>query len=302
MSLAQEIFQLKKERNAVILAHNYQRGEVQDIADYVGDSLGLSQKAVEVDAGVIVFCGVDFMAESAAVLNPGKTVLIPKPEARCPMAEMITVEALRSFKRLHPAAATVCYVNSSAAVKAESDICCTSSNATKVVSSLEQDEVIFVPDYNLAQYTQRFTKKRIYPWNGFCPTHHQITAGDVLISKLEHPGALVVVHPECRGEVIDLADGVCSTDGMLRFARGTDKDLIVGTEVGIIHRLKKENPGKNYYPVSNYVVCPNMKMTTLEAVRDSLRDMRTSIAVPEDIRIKAKNSLERMLAVGRGEK
>ncbi len=242
------------------------------------------------------------MAESAAVLNPDKTVLLPKPEAKCPMAEMITAGALRAFKKEHPDAATVCYVNSSAAVKAESDICCTSSNSIKVVNSLEQDEVIFVPDYNLAMYTQRFTSKKILPWNGFCPTHHQITAGDILISKMDHPGAEVVVHPECRQEVIDLADGVYSTDGMLKYAKKTDKDLIIGTEVGIIHRLKKENPGRNYYPVSNYVVCPNMKMNTLETIRDSLRDMRTPISVPEDIRIKAKNALDRMLAAGRGEK
>lgn len=302
MSLTEEILKLRKERNAVILAHNYQRGEVQDIADYTGDSLGLSQKAVECDAKVIVFCGVDFMAESAAVLNPDKIVLLPKPEAKCPMSEMITAGALRAFKKDHPDAATVCYVNSSAAVKAESDICCTSSNSIKVVNSLEQDEVIFVPDYNLAMYTQRFTSKKILPWNGFCPTHHQITAGDILISKMDHPGAEVVVHPECRQEVIDLADGVYSTDGMLKYAKNTEKDLIIGTEVGIIHRLKKENPGRNYYPVSNYVVCPNMKMNTLETIRDSLRDMRTPISVPEDIRIKAKNALDRMLAVGRGEK
>ncbi|OPY25997.1 MAG: Quinolinate synthase A [Methanocella sp. PtaU1.Bin125] len=302
MSIIDEIFKLKKERDAVILAHNYQRGEVQDIADYTGDSLGLSQKAVDIEAKVIVFCGVDFMAESAAVLNPDKTVLNPKPEAKCPMAEMITADALRAFKKEHPGAATVCYVNSSAAVKAESDICCTSSNSIKVVNSLEQDEVIFVPDYNLAMYTQRFTAKKIYPWNGFCPTHHQITAGDVLVSRMEHPGAEVVVHPECRQEVIDLADGVYSTDGMLKYAKTTDKDLIIGTEVGIIHRLKKENPGRNFYPVSGYVVCPNMKMITLETVRDSLRDMRTPISVPEDIRIKAKNALDKMLAAGRGEK
>jgi quinolinate synthase len=302
MSLIDEISKLKRERNAVILAHNYQRGEVQDIADYTGDSLGLSMKAVEVDAKVIVFCGVDFMAESAAVLNPDKVVLNPKPEAKCPMAEMITPEALKAFKKEHPGAATVCYVNSSAAVKAESDICCTSSNAVKVVSSLEQDEVIFVPDYNLAMYTQRFTAKKIYPWDGFCPTHHQITAGDILISKMDHPGAEVLVHPECRQEVIDLADGVYSTDGMLKYAKKTAKDLIIGTEVGIIHRLKKENPGHNFYPASNYVVCPNMKMNTPETIRDSLRDMRTPIAVPENIRIRAKEALDRMLAVGRGEK
>jgi quinolinate synthase len=302
MSLAREISKLKEERNAVILAHNYQRGEVQDIADYVGDSLGLSQQAVQCDADVIVFCGVSFMAESAAVLNPGKTVLIPRQEAGCPMADMITPADVRALRARHPGAAVVCYVNSSAAVKAESDVCCTSSNPVKVVNSLEQDEVIFVPDYNLAMYTQRYTAKKIVPWSGFCPTHHQITAGDVLVAKIDHPDAAIVVHPECRPEVIDLADGVFSTDGMLKYARTTDRDLVVGTEAGIIHRLKKENPGRNFYPVSGYMVCPNMKLNTLETVRDSLRDMRTVIAVPEGIRIKAKNALDRMLAVCRGEK
>ncbi|HMK45393.1 MAG TPA: quinolinate synthase NadA [Methanocella sp.] len=302
MSLVDEILSLKRQHKAVILAHNYQRGEVQDIADYTGDSLGLSQKAVETGAEVIVFCGVDFMAESAAVLNPDKTVLIPKPEASCPMSAMISPLQLQLFKREHPEAAVVCYVNSSAAVKAESDICCTSSNSVRVVNALEQSEVIFIPDYNLAMYTQRFTEKRIYPWNGFCPTHHQITAGDILVSRMDHPGAEVLVHPECRQEVIDLADGVFSTDGMLKYAKRTEKDLIIGTEVGIIHRLKKENPGRNYYPVSDYVVCPNMKMNTLETVRDSLRDMRTVIAVPEDIRTKARRALDRMLEIGRGDR
>ncbi len=218
------------------------------------------------------------------------------------MADMITVQQLRAFKQEHPGAAVVCYVNSSAAVKAESDVCCTSSNSIKVVNALEQDEVLHVPDYNLAMYTQRFTKKKIYPWNGFCPTHHQITAGDILVSKLDHPGAEVVVHPECRQEVIDLADGVYSTDGMLKYAKTTTKDLIIGTEVGVIHRLKKENPGRNFYPVSGYVVCPNMKMITLETIRDSLRDMRTPVRVPENIRTRAKMSLDKMLAVGRGVK
>jgi quinolinate synthase len=300
MSIIDEILQLKKEKNAIILAHNYQRPEVQDIADFSGDSFGLSQKAVETDARVIVFCGVDFMAESAAILNPDKTVLIPKSEAGCPMAGMITPLDLQKFKKEHPGAAVVCYVNSSAAIKAESDICCTSSNAVSVVNSLKQDEVLFVPDQNLAMYTQRFTKKKIYPWHGFCPTHHQITAGDVLISRMEHPDAEVIVHPECRPEVIDLADGVFSTDGMLKYAKKIEKSLVIGTETGIIHRLKKENPGKEFFPISGYVVCPNMKMNTLETVRDSLRDMKTPVKVPEDIRIKAKRALDRMLEVGRG--
>ncbi|HTY91747.1 MAG TPA: quinolinate synthase NadA [Methanocella sp.] len=298
-NLVDEITKLKETRRAIILAHNYQRGEVQDIADYVGDSFGLSQKAVEADADVIVFCGVDFMAESAAILNPGKAVLNPAPEAGCPMARMITAADVRALKAQHPGAEVVCYVNSSADVKAESDVCCTSSNAVKVVNSLPGDEVIFVPDKNLAAYTQRFTGKEILPWHGYCPTHQLITAGDVLVAKMDHPGAEVLAHPECRPEVIDLADKVFSTDGMIKYAREAKNDLIIGTESGIIHRLKKENPGIRYYPLSSYTTCPNMKMNTLETVRDSLRDMRTEIRIPENIRIRAKKALDRMLEVGR---
>lgn len=300
MDLIKEIKGLRIDRNAIILAHNYVPGEVQDIADYTGDSFGLSRAAVDSKAGTIVFCGVDFMAESAAILNPEKTVLLPVTEAMCPMAMMITPLELQLFKKEHPDAEVVCYVNSSAAVKAESDVCCTSSNAVKVVNSLDSDEVIFVPDYNLAMYTQRFTKKTILPWKGFCPTHHQITAGDILVAKIDHPDAEVIVHPECRQEVIDIADGVFSTDGMLKYAKKTSKDLIIGTEMGILHRLRKENPDKRFYPASEYAVCPNMKMNKLAAVRDSLREMKHVIKVPEDMRIKAKRSLDRMLAVGSG--
>jgi len=294
-----EILELKRAREAIILAHNYQRGEVQDIADYVGDSFGLSQKAVESDAKVIVFCGVDFMAESAAILNPDKTVLNPMPEAGCPMARMVDAEDVKALRSEYPGASVVCYVNSSAEVKAESDVCCTSSNAVKVVNSLPGDEVIFVPDCNLAYYTQKFTNKKIRAWKGYCPTHHLITEGDVLVAKMEHPGAEVLVHPECRPEVIDRADQVFSTDGMVKYARGSKKDLIIGTESGIIHRLKKDNPRINYYPLSPYTTCPNMKMNTPETVRDSLRDMKTRIRVPETIRIRAKRALDRMLEVGR---
>jgi quinolinate synthase len=294
-----EILELKEARKAVILAHNYQRGEVQDIADYVGDSFGLSQNAVESDAKVIVFCGVDFMAESAAILNPDKVVLNPAPEAGCPMARMITPADVMTLKGQYPGAEVVCYVNSSAAVKAESDVCCTSSNAVKVVNSLEGDEVIFVPDMNLARYAQKFTDKKIRPWHGYCPTHHLITAGDVLVAKMEHPGAVVIVHPECRPEVADMADEVFSTDGMVKYAREAKKDLVIGTESGIIHRLKKENPGISYYPLSPYTMCPNMKMNTLETVRDSLRGMKTKIQIPETIRTRAKRALDRMLEVGR---
>jgi quinolinate synthase len=299
MKIIDEIAGLKKARKAVILAHNYQRAEVQDIADYVGDSFGLSQRAVESAADVIVFCGVDFMAESAAILNPDKTVLNPVPEAGCPMARMITAADVRALKAQYPGVEVVCYVNSSAEVKAESDVCCTSSNAVKVVNSLAGNEVIFVPDKNLAYYTQKFTTKKIHVWNGYCPTHHLITAGDVLVAKMEHPGAEVLVHPECRPEVIDLADKAFSTDGMIKYARASARDLVIGTESGIIHRLEKENPKINYYPLSSYTICPNMKMNSLETVRDSLRDMRTQIRIPENIRTRAKKALDRMLEVGR---
>ncbi|MDI6897109.1 quinolinate synthase NadA [Methanocella conradii] len=299
MSIIDEVIELKKARRAVILAHNYQRGEVQDIADYVGDSFGLSQKAVDCEAEVIVFCGVDFMAESAAILNPDKIVLNPAPEAGCPMARMITAADVKMLKNKYPGAEVVCYVNSSAEVKAESDVCCTSSNAIKVVNSLKGDEAIFVPDRNLAHYAQKFTSKRIHAWQGYCPTHHLITAGDVLVAKMEHPGAEVIVHPECRPEVVDMADGVFSTDGMIKYAKNTGKDLIIGTESGIIHRLMKENPGIRYYPLSPYAVCPNMKMNSLETVRDSLRYMKTRIVIPENIRTRAKKALDRMLEVGR---
>jgi len=217
----------------------------------------------------------------------------------CPMSHMITSADVRRLKKQYPDASVVCYVNTSADVKAESDVCCTSSNAAKVVNSLKGSDVIFIPDRNLAYYTQKFTDKKIHAWHGYCPTHHFITAGDVLVAKMEHPQAEVLVHPECRPEVIDLADRVFSTDGMVRYAREAKKDLVVGTESGIIHRLKKENPRISYYPLSPYTVCPNMKMNSLETVRDSLLNMKTKIQVPETIRIRAKRALDRMLEVGR---
>ncbi len=302
MDEVQRIKELKKERNAIILAHNYQRGEVQDIADFVGDSFGLSQKASLSEAEVIVFCGVDFMAESAAVLNPDKSVLMPELSAQCPMAAMITPELLRKEKEKYPDAKVVCYVNTPAGVKAESDICCTSSNAIKVVNSLKEEEIIFVPDKNLALYVASHTKKKIIPWNGYCPTHHLILPGDILLEKEEHPGAEVLVHPECRPDVVALADRVLSTEGMLKYAGlSTSKEFIVGTEVGLLHRLKKENPGKTFIPATEYAVCPNMKMTTLQSIIRALERKEHVIKVPEDIRIKAKRALDRMLDVGRGD-
>ncbi len=300
MDEVNRIKQLKKERNAIILAHNYQRGDVQDIADFVGDSFGLSKSAVSSGADVIVFCGVDFMAESAAVLNPDKTVLMPELSAQCPMAAMITAESLRLEKQKYPHAAVVCYVNTPASVKAESDICCTSANAVKVVNALPEEEIIFVPDRNLAMYVAAHTEKRIIPWNGYCPTHHLILAGDILLEKEEHPDALVLVHPECRQDVIALADHVLSTAGMLKYAKQSNsKEFIIGTELGLLHRLNKENPDKTFIPATSYAVCPNMKMNTLGSIVRALEKNEHVIKVPEEIRIKAKLALDRMLEVGR---
>jgi quinolinate synthase len=302
MDEVERIRQLKKERNAIILAHNYQRGDVQDIADFVGDSFGLSQKAVDSGADVIVFCGVDFMAESAAILNPEKTVLMPELSAQCPMAAMITPESLRREKEKYPGAAVVCYVNTPASVKAESDICCTSANAVKVVNALPEDEIIFVPDRNLALYVEAHTEKKIIPWNGYCPTHHLILPGDILLEKEEHPDAEILVHPECRPEVVALADQVLSTAGMLKYARqSTSKEFIIGTELGLLHRLNKENPDKTFIPATRYAVCPNMKMNTLGSIIHALERNEHVIKIPEDIRVKAKLALDRMLEVGRGD-
>ncbi len=302
MDEVERIRQLKKERNAIILAHNYQRGDVQDIADFVGDSFGLSQKAVSSGAEIIVFCGVDFMAESAAVLNPEKTVLMPELSAQCPMAAMITPESLRREKEKYPGAAVVCYVNTPASVKAESDICCTSANAVKVVNALPENEIIFVPDRNLALYVAAHTEKKIIPWNGYCPTHHLILPGDILLEKEEHPDAEILVHPECRPEVMALADQVLSTAGMLKYARqSTSKEFIIGTEVGLLHRLNKENPDKTFIPATKYAVCPNMKMNTPGSIIRALERNEHIIKIPEDIRVKAKIALDRMLEVGRGD-
>jgi quinolinate synthase len=302
MDEVKRINQLRKEKNAIILAHNYQRGEVQDIADFVGDSFGLSQKAVASDAEIIVFCGVDFMAESAAILNPEKTVLMPEINAQCPMAAMITPESLKLEKEKHPEAAVVCYVNTPASVKAESDICCTSANAVKVVNALPENEIIFVPDRNLALYVAAHTKKIIIPWNGYCPTHHLILPGDILLEKEEHPDAEILVHPECRPDVVSLADQVLSTAGMLKYAKqSASKEFIIGTELGLLHRLRKENPDKIFIPGTKYAVCPNMKMNTLGSIIRALENNEHIITIPEDIRIRAKLALDRMLEVGRGD-
>ena len=297
-SLRNEILRLKKERNAIILAHNYQIADVQDIADLTGDSLELSRAAATMEGDVIVFCGVDFMAETAALLSPKKTVLLPAADACCPMAEMITAAELRLVKSRHPDAAVVCYVNTTAGVKAESDICCTSSNAVTVVNSLAEGQVIFVPDRNLARYVARFTKKEILPFEGFCIVHDQITPAHVKAAQERHPGAKVVVHPECRPEVIDRADIVASTSGMIRHVcTSPDTSFILGTEVGILHRIKKECPDKLCYPLMEAAVCRNMKKTDLAAVRDALLLLRPRITVPEDIALRARRPIERMLAL-----
>ena len=298
LSLEQKILDIKMARNAVILAHNYQRGEVQDIADFVGDSLELSQKAAATDADTVVFCGVHFMAETAAILCPEKTILLPDKNAGCPMADMITAEQLRQEKGKMPGVPVVCYVNTSAEVKAESDICCTSANGARVVASLDSDEVIFVPDQYLGHYISTLTGKKMTLWPGYCPTHVRIQPQDIARLKKEHPQAKVAVHPECRPEVIALADEVLSTSGMCRYAQREDvREMIVGTEIGIIHRLQKENPGKIFLPVSKRATCPNMKLITLEKVLWSLEEMSPRVEVPEAIRLRAKAVVDRMLSL-----
>jgi quinolinate synthase len=292
----ERIARLKRERNAVILAHNYQRGEVQDIADFVGDSLELSQNAAKTDAEVIVFCGVHFMAETASILCPERIVLLPDKNAGCPMANMITAEELIRRKKELPEAAVVCYVNSTAAVKAESDICCTSANAVKVIQRLDAQEILFVPDQYLGRYVSTQTEKKIHFWPGYCPTHMKILPKDITGLRQKHPEAKVVVHPECRPDVIGLADEVLSTGGMCRYAGREDvSQMIVGTEPGIIHRLRKENPGKEFIPASEKAVCPNMKSITLHKVLRSLEEMKPEVKVPEEIRLQAKIAVNRML-------
>ena len=294
----EQILRLKKERNAVILSHNYQRGEVQDIADFVGDSLELSQKAARTDADVIVFCGVHFMAETASILNPHKSVLLPDAGAGCPMANMITADQLRQKKKELPNATVVTYINSTAAVKAESDYCCTSANGVRIVNSIDNEEILFVPDQYLGDFIARRTGKKMTLWPGYCPTHVKILPEDITRQKNEHPGAKVVVHPECRPDVIALADEALSTSGMIRYAAREDvSELIVGTEVEILHRLNKENPGKKFFPASKKAICPNMKLITLEKILSALETMTPEVNVPEEIRVKAKRAVDRMLAI-----
>ncbi len=297
--LITKITALKKKKKAIILSHNYQLGEVQDIADFTGDSLELSQQAAKTDAEVIVFCGVHFMAETASILCPDKIVLLPDLHAGCPMANMVTAEALRQKKKEYPRATVVCYINSSAAVKAESDVCCTSANAVKIVQKLPAtEEIIFVPDQYLGSYVASQTGRKMILWPGYCPTHSRILPQHILRLRKEYPGARVVVHPECRTEVIALADAVLSTSGICRFARETDaEEIIIGTEIGILHRLRKENPQKKFIPVSEQAVCPRMKLITLDTILWSLENMLNQVKVPEKTRLRARAAVDKMIAV-----
>jgi quinolinate synthase len=297
-ALIEGIQALKEEREAIILAHNYQIGPVQDIADLTGDSLELSRAAASMKGEVIVFCGVDFMAETAAILSPEKKVLLPAGDACCPMAEMVTAGEVRAIRERYPGAAVVAYVNTTAEVKAESDICCTSANAVQVVNSLLEDRVIFLPDRNLALYAARFTEKEVLPWDGYCIVHDRYTPAEVRAARERHPGAELIVHPECRPEVIDLADAVYSTSGIIRHAcTGPGKEFIIGTEVGILHRLGKECPGKRCYPLSEKAVCVNMKKTDLQKVHDALDRMGPQVTVPDQVARRARKAIDRMLAV-----
>ena len=323
LSIISGIERLKKERRAIILAHNYQHPDVQDIADYVGDSLGLAQTAAQTEAKVIVFCGVHFMAETAAILCPDKTVLMPDPQAGCPMANMITTRELRELKKQYPDAVVVTYVNSSAAIKAESDYCCTSSNAVQVVASIPKERrIIFIPDQHLGNYVQTQTKRdNIILWRGYCPTHRRILPEDIRKKKQFYPDALVVVHPECTTEVVSMADKVASTSGILKYCRESQNKtftqplptfgeaspsggragagFIIGTEIGLIHRLKKESPNKTFLAASDLADCPNMKLNTPEKILWSLEDMVYHVRVSEEIAKPALKSIQRMLDLPR---
>jgi quinolinate synthase len=296
--LRERLMQLKKERNAIILAHYYQRDEIQEVADFRGDSFLLAQKAAATDADVIVFCGVHFMGESAKILAPNKTVIIPDERAGCPMADMVNVDGLRKLKAQHPNATVVTYINSSAEIKAETDICCTSANAVKVVNSVEGDEVIWVPDKNLGHYVQQNTDKKMIIWEGYCNTHDMLTVKDVEEMKAKHPGAQFVVHPECRPEVVELGDFVGSTTAIIKYCKESDcKEFIVGTEDGTGYQLRLDSPDKTFHFASKYLVCPNMKVNNLKKLVKALETMQPQIYVPPHVADQARLSLERMLQV-----
>ncbi|KJR43306.1 quinolinate synthetase complex subunit A [Candidatus Magnetoovum chiemensis] len=320
--LKEEILKYKQKRNAIILAHNYQRDEIQEIADHTGDSLELSRLAAKAQCDVIVFCGVNFMAESASILSPDKIVLLPALDAFCPMAEMISVDeprqiyssfpgynnppsyvyptefTLKDIKRQYPNAPVVTYINTTAAVKAESDICCTSANVVKVVESLKEDRVICIPDKNLSMWAKKNTGKEIISWDGFCHVHDRVRLEDVERARKTHPQALFMAHPECRLDILEAADSVTSTSGMLTFAASSDaKEFIVGTESGLLYRLRKDNPDKVFHHLSNDMVCPNMKKTNLKTLYNALKEMKHLITVSEEIRYRANKALDRMLSI-----
>lgn len=300
IELADNIAKLKMEKDAVVLAHNYQIGEVQDIADFVGDSLQLSIQATKVRNKIIVFCGVRFMAETAKIISPQKKVLLPDESSGCPMADMINETQLKELKNSHPDAEVVCYVNSTAKIKALSDICCTSSNAVNVVNSIpKHKKIIFVPDKYLGSYVQNQIGRELILWNGYCPTHVMITAKNIIKLKKEHLDAVVIVHPECTPEVIDMADKVTSTGGMIKYVKKSNKKkFIIGTEIGIIHQLQKENPEKIFIPASNQAICPNMKLINLEKLLWALEEERYEIKLSDEIIRKAKSAIDKMMAIG----
>ncbi|MDI6641541.1 MAG: quinolinate synthase NadA [Elusimicrobiota bacterium] len=294
--LIQQIQELKSRRKAIILAHNYQIPEVQDIADFLGDSLELSRQAAKTSAEIVVFCGVHFMAETAAILSPEKTVLLPDINAGCPLANIITPGDIRNLRQQYPKIPIVAYVNTSASVKAETDIACTSANALKVISALLDEEIIFIPDKYLSQYAASKTNKKIHFWNGYCPAHLKILPEDIERLKKQYPKAKVMVHPECREDVIALADAVFSTSGMLRYAKEIPAEVfIVGTEPGLIHRLSKEIPQKKFIPASELAICPDMKLINLEKILWSLEELKYEVKVPEETRQKALKSVNRMI-------
>jgi quinolinate synthase len=297
-----EIRELKREKNAVLLVHNYQIPQIQDLSDHVGDSLALAIQATRVESEVIIFCGVDFMAESALILNPKKTIVHPNPSAKCPMAAMVDAEGLRLAKKEHPEATVVSYVNTTAAVKAETNVCCTSANAVKVIKSIDSDTILFVPDSNLGLYAQRFVpEKKFIFWPGYCHVHQDISVEQIEDLKKEHPKAEVLVHPECKPEVIDMAEHVFSTEGMVKHCTTSYlKEFIIGTEEGLVYRLKKENPEKTFYAIPN-ALCPNMKKITLENTLDALKTLEPKVNLPENIIEKAKIPLDRMVTIGRGD-
>ena len=297
--LQEEVLELKRELNAIIVAHNYQRPEVQDIADFTGDSLELARKCVGIKAEVIVFCGVLFMAETAAILNPGTMVLLSHRDAGCPLADTIDVDSLREWKGRYPEAAVVAYVNTTAAIKAESDICCTSANGAEVVNAIPDEEILFIPDKNLGHYVSTKTDKKLILYPGFCATHNNLSVEEVKAARQRYPQAKVLVHPECRPEVIELADAALSTSQMLRYAKGSNaKVFLIGTEEGMLYPLRKQNPDKEFHLISNSLICPDMKKTTLETVIETMKARKNIVTVPEEIRVRAKKAIDRMLAIG----